>query len=111
MVVGICNLILAFFFETVSISSILSSWWPILYTGILSTGVAYTLQAVGQKYLPATEATMLLSLEMVFGGLCGVLFLNESFTGKQLIGILCMTAGVFLAQIPSHTILTAEKMK
>ena len=40
MVVGICNLILAFFFETVSISSILSSWWPILYTGILSTGVA-----------------------------------------------------------------------
>ena len=127
MVVGICNLILAFFFETVSISSILSSWWPILYTGILSTGVAYTLQAVGQKYLPATEATMLLScllytsdaadeeatmllsLEMVFGGLCGVLFLNESFTGKQLIGILCMTAGVFLAQIPSRTILPLKK--
>lgn len=109
MVVGICNLILAFFFETVSISSILSSWWPILYTGILSTGVAYTLQSVGQKYLPATEATMLLSLEMVFGGLCGVLFLNESFTGKQLIGILCMTAGVFLAQIPSRTILPLKK--
>ena len=109
MVVGICNLILAFFFETVSISSILSSWWPILYTGILSTGVAYTLQAVGQKYLPATEATMLLSLEMVFGGLCGVLFLNESFTGKQFIGILCMTAGVFLAQIPSRTILPLKK--
>ena len=109
MVVGICNLILAFFFETVSISSILSSWWPILYTGILSTGVAYTLQAVGQKYLPATEATMLLSLEMVFGGLCGVLFLNESFTGKQFIGILCMTAGVFFAQIPSRTILPLKK--
>ena len=52
---------------------------------------------------------MLLSLEMVFGGFCGVLFLDESFTGRQFIGILCMTAGVFLAQIPSRTILPLKK--
>lgn len=111
MVVGVLNLILAFFFETPTLSGVLSAWWPILYTGLLSTGVAYTLQAVGQKYLPATEATMILSLEMVFGGLCGILFLDETFTSRQLIGIICMTIGVFLSQLPSRIILPLRFLK
>lgn len=110
MVVGILNLCFAFIFEEPDLKGILSSWWPILYTGILSTSVGYTLQTVGQKYLPATEATMILSLEMVFGGISGVLFLNETFTLRQFVGVICMTIGVFLSQLPSRIILPYKKV-
>jgi len=108
-VAGFLNLILAFIFETPTTDAVLASAIPILYTGVLSTGVAYTLQAVGQKYLPATEASMILSMEMVFGGISGVLFLGETFTDRQLIGVVLMTVGVFLSQIPSRTILQFHK--
>lgn len=101
MVTGVLNLILAFLFETPTLAGLQGAAWPILYTGILSTSVAYTLQAVGQKYMPPTEASMILSMEMVFGGLSGLLFLDESFTLRQTIGVIAMTSGVFLSQIPS----------
>ena len=103
-IAGMLNLFLAFFFEAITAFNVVQAWWPLLYTGIFSTGIAYTLQALSQKYLPPTEASMILSLEMVFGGLSGILFLNESFTLWQCIGIISMTTGVFLSQIPSRTI-------
>ena len=105
MVAGVLNLILAFTLETPTWNGIEGAMWPILYTGLLSTGVAYTLQSVGQKYLPPTEASMILSLEMVFGGLSGVLILGETFTTRQFLGVIAMTAGVFLSQIPGKVIL------
>ena len=104
MVVGILNLILAFTFETPTLSGVYGALWPLAYTGFLSTGVAYTLQAVGQKYLPPTEASMILSMEMVFGGLAGILFLDESLSARQLLGVIAMTAGVFLSQLPGRIV-------
>lgn len=104
-VTGILNLILAYTFETPTVSGLEGALWPLLYTGILSTSVAYTLQAVGQKYLPPTESSMILSMEMVFGGLSGIFFLGESFTFRQYIGVFAMTAGVFLSQLPSPVVL------
>lgn len=104
-VTGVLNLILAYTFETPTFSSVEGALWPLLYTGILSTSVAYTLQAVGQKYLPPTESSMILSMEMVFGGLSGIFFLGESFTFRQYIGVFAMTAGVFLSQVPSPVLL------
>lgn len=111
MVTGVLNLILAFLFETPTLSGVKGAAWPILYTGVFSTSVAYTLQAVGQKYMPPTEASMILSMEMVFGGLSGLLFLNESFTFRQTIGVAAMTAGVFLSQIPSPVLLAGFRRK
>lgn len=105
MVAGVLNLILAFLLETPTLPAVKGAVWPILYCGLLSTGVAYTLQSVGQKYLPPTEASMILSMEMVFGGLSGVLILDETFTTRQIIGVLSMTAGVFLSQLPGKVIL------
>ena len=102
---GVLNLILAYTFETPTVSGLEGALWPLLYTGILSTSVAYTLQAVGQKYLPPTESSMILSMEMVFGGLSGIFFLGESFTFRQYIGVFAMTAGVFLSQVPSPVLL------
>lgn len=104
-VTGVLNLILAYTFETPTFSGVEGALWPLLYTGILSTSVAYTLQAVGQKYLPPTESSMILSMEMVFGGLSGIFFLGESFTFRQYIGVFAMTAGVFLSQVPSPVLL------
>ena len=104
-VTGFLNLILAFTFEEPSVSGLQGALWPILYTGIMSTSIAYTLQAVGQKYLPPTEASMILSMEMVFGGLSGIFFLDESFTIRQYIGIIAMTIGVFLSQVPSPVLI------
>lgn len=109
-VAGVLNFILAFLFETPTLSGIGGALWPILYTGLLSTGVAYTLQAVGQKYLPPTEASMILSMEMVFGGMAGVFFLDECFTARQMIGVLSMTAGVFLSQLPGRAVLSFKKV-
>lgn len=111
MVTGLLNLLLAFLFETPTLAGLQGAAWPILYTGILSTSVAYTLQAVGQKYMPPTEASMILSMEMVFGGISGILFLDESFTLRQTIGVIAMTCGVFLSQIPSPVLLAGFRRK
>ena len=111
MVTGLLNLLLSFLFETPTLAGLQGAAWPILYTGILSTSVAYTLQAVGQKYMPPTEASMILSMEMVFGGISGILFLDESFTLRQTIGVIAMTCGVFLSQIPSPVLLAGFRRK
>ena len=55
--------------------------------------------------MPPTEASMILSLEMVFGGLSGVLFLGDTFTERQMAGIAAMCIGVFVSQLPSRAIL------
>ena len=103
-VCGVISLLGAFLWETPSWSAIWAAAVPILYVGIFSTGVAYTLQIVGQRHLPPTECSMILSLEMVFGGLGGFLFLGETLTWRETIGVLLMTVGVFLSQIPSRPI-------
>lgn len=100
-VCGLISLAGALALESIHPEALLAAWWPILYTGLFSTGVAYTLQIVGQKYLPPTECSMILSLEMVFGGLSGFLFLNEAMSSRELIGVCCMIIGVFWSQLPS----------
>lgn len=104
LVCGIISAAGAFLFEEIHPEAILAAWWPVLYVGVFSTGVGYTLQLIGQKYLPPTECSMILSLEMVFGGLSGVLFLGETMSMRELAGVVCMTAGVFLSQLPSRRI-------
>lgn len=87
--------------EDVSFSAILAAALPILYLGIFSSGVAYTGQVVGQKYVEVTVATLILSLESVFGALGGMVLLQESQTPIQLFGCLIMLVAVLLAQLPA----------
>ena len=108
-VCGVISLAGALLWETISFTSLLHTWIPILYVGIFSTGVAYTLQIVGQRHLPPTECSMILSLEMVFGGLGGFLFLGETLTLRETIGVIAMTIGVFLSQIESPAVLALKK--
>lgn len=78
----------------------LSAWIPILYAGVLSCGVAYTLQIIGQVGLNSTVASLLMSLESVFSVLAGWVLLQETMSPKELSGCALIFAAVVLAQIP-----------
>lgn len=86
-------------FEQPSLEAILACWLPICYTGILSGGLAYTLQIIGQRYTDPTVASLLLSLESVFGVIFGWLLLGQSLSLRELMGCALMFAAIVLAQI------------
>lgn len=97
---GILGAVFMLLFENPSIAMILSAAGPILYTGIMSTGVGYTLQIVGQKGLNPTVAALILSLESVFSALSGYVFLHQVLTTRELIGCVLMFIAIVLAQLP-----------
>lgn len=86
--------------ENPDISNILAAWGPILYAGVLSSGVAYTLQIVGQKNYNPTVATLLLSLESVFSVLTGWAVLHQKLSTRELCGCVLIFIAVILAQLP-----------
>lgn len=98
---GMLCCILMFIFETPNIAAIIDCAFPILYAGIMSSGVAYTLQIIGQKHAEPTSASLILSLESVFAVLSGVLLLNETMTKFELFGCIIIFIAVIIAQLPS----------
>ena len=100
-VAGIISILPMAIFESPTLTSILSAWAPILYAGVLSCGVAYTLQVVAQKNTDPTVASLLLSLESVFAVISGWLVLGESLSLKELIGCVLVFIAVILAQLPN----------
>lgn len=80
--------------------STLDAWTPILYAGVCSSGIAYTLQIIGQKDVNPTVASLLMSLESVFAVIAGALLLKEKLTPKELIGCVLIFIAITLAQIP-----------
>lgn len=96
-------------FEKPDWGALWAAKWPLLYAGGLSSGVAYTLQIVGQKYTEPTTATLIMSLESVFAALAGWLILGEVMTAKELTGCVLVFAAVILAQIPPPSIAFLRK--
>lgn len=76
------------------------AWLPILYAGILSCGVGYTLQIIGQEGLNPTIASLLMSLESVFSVIAGWLILDQSLTPKEIVGCVIIFVAILMAQIP-----------
>lgn len=93
---GICMLL----FESPDVGQILQAWLPILYAGVLSCGVAYTLQIVGQKGLNPTVASLILSLEAVFSVIAGWAILGQTLSGREKGGCALMFAAILLSQLP-----------
>lgn len=91
----------ALIFETPSFPDILEAKVPILYAGVLSSGVAYTLQIVGQKRTPPVIASMIFSLEAVFAALAGWIILKEKLSPVEIVGSVLMFGAIILAQL-SH---------
>lgn len=86
--------------EQPSLQAISQCWLPILYTGLFSSAVGYTLQILAQKDANPTVVSLLLSLESVFAALGGAVLLHERMGGREIIGCVLMLAAVILAQLP-----------
>ncbi len=97
--VSILSLLAGAFTETWSTPAVLDATWPILYAGLASTGIAYTLQVVAQRRAHPSHAAILLSLETVFALLGGWLLLSERFGARELTGCAIMLAGMLLSQL------------
>lgn len=99
-VTGVLSGIGMLFTEVPSWSQISAAAIPLLYTGILSSGVAYTFQIIGQQHLSASVASLIMSLESVFATLAGWLILKEVLSTQELVGCGLVFAAVLLSQIP-----------
>lgn len=97
---GLISAVLMFLFETPELSAILTAWLPILYAGVMSCGVAYTLQIIGQRDMDPTVASLILSLESVISVLAGWVILHQSLSLKELLGCVIMFGAIILAQLP-----------
>lgn len=97
---GIISCVLMFLFEKPTWDAVLSAWAPVLYAGVMSCGVAYTLQVVAQKHVEPTVASLIMSLESVFSVLAGWVLLGQVLTVKELIGCALVFGAIILAQIP-----------
>ena len=96
---GIISAVCMFLFETVDFAAIWSCILPLLYVGIFSCGVGYTLQILAQKDSNPTVVTILLSLESVFAVIAGAIILHQQMTAREYIGCVVMFVAVILAQI------------
>lgn len=99
-VCGILSGIMMLLTEAPSIENIMAAWLPVLYAGVLSCGVAYTLQIVGQKDFNPTIASLILSLESVFSALAGWVLLAQALSERELTGCVLIFCAIILAQIP-----------
>lgn len=99
---GVISSVLAFIFEKPEISSLISGIIPLAYAGIMSSGVAYTLQIVGQKDLDPTVASLILSLESVVSMLAGWVILGQALSGRELLGCALVFGAVILVQLPDR---------
>ena len=99
VVCGLLSLATAFVIETPTLSGAVSGWQALLYAGLVSVGVGYTLQVVGQRGAHPAHAAIILSLETVFAAVGGVLLLGEMLDERAIAGCALMLAGMLISQI------------
>jgi len=97
---GILSGIVMLIAEKPTADVLMAAWLPILYAGLLSSGVGYTLQIVAQKNVPPTIASLLMSLESVFSVLAGWVLLGQSLSPRELLGCVLVFFAILLAQLP-----------
>ena len=110
-VCGIVSLPFMFVLETPKVGAMLEGWMPLLYAGVLSCGVAYTLQIIGQKNVHPAIASLILSLESCFSVLAGWIVLGERLSAKESIGCVLMFAAIILAQLPERKLNIRKESK
>ncbi len=98
---AVFSLIAAFLFEAPAVSNLAAAWVPLFYAGVLSCGVGYTFQILGQQRTDPTVASILMCMESVFSVLFGWLILHQALSHRELMGCGLMFAAVLLAQLPA----------
>ncbi len=99
LVCGTLSLVTGFFTEQGSLPGLPGLWWALLYAGVISVGLAYTLQAYAQRMAPPADASIILSSESVFAAISGYLFLGEKLGGLQILGCGMMLGAILLVQL------------
>ncbi len=99
-VCGVLSTVGMLFTETPDISNIQAAWLPLLYAGLLSCGVGYTLQIVGQKGINPVIASLIMSLESVISALAGWVILGQVLSPKEILGCVLMFVAIIITQIP-----------
>ncbi|ORT99509.1 Permease of the drug/metabolite transporter (DMT) superfamily [Anaerovibrio sp. JC8] len=98
VVCAVLNGIVAFALENVVWQDIVAAWFPIVFAGAMSSGIAFTLQIVGQKYAEPSHAAIIMSLESVFGAVGGWVVLNEQMSSMEVFGCMMMLMGMLITQ-------------
>lgn len=98
-VCGVLSLIAAFMVESVSLTAVLSGYVPILYGGLLSVGVAYTLQIIGQRHVEPAKAALIFSTESLFSAIGAAVLLREFMTTRAYVGCALIFTGIILSQL------------
>lgn len=101
---GIISGVFMILFERPTWEAVMAAWAPVLYAGVMSCGVGYTLQVVAQKDVEPTVASLLMSLESVFSLLAGWVLLGQKMTPKELSGCVLVFGAIVLAQVPAETL-------
>lgn len=99
-VCGVLSAVGMLFTETPDISNIQAAWLPLLYAGLLSCGIGYTLQIVGQKGINPVIASLIMSLESVISALAGWVILGQVLSPKEILGCVLMFVAIIITQIP-----------
>ncbi len=97
-----------FLFENPDPEAIARAWFPVFYAGVMSSGIAFTLQIVAQKNLNPTVASLLMSLESVFAALAGAFF-GERLSGSEILGCALVFLAIILAQLPVEKLIKSNK--
>ena len=101
LTVGVLNIPLMFIFEQPSLTAMADNWLPLLYAGLMSSGVAYTLQIIAQRDTHPTVASLLMSLESVFAVLAGAILLGDRLSVPEWIGCGLMFVAIVITQLPA----------
>ena len=100
-IVTVLSAVSSVIFENCSLDSLLNAFFPIAFAGIFSSGIAYTLQIIGQKYIEPSAASIIMSLESVFAAFFGWIILGERLGAKELFGSSLVFISIILSQIPT----------
>lgn len=100
LVCGIISAVPMLLFENPTFTALLQAWKPLLYAGVMSCGVGYTLQIIGQKNMNPTIASLILSLESCISVLAGWIILHQKLSLREILGCVIMFSAILIAQVP-----------
>lgn len=110
-VCGVLSLMVSAVIEVTTLEGVVAAWGSLFYAGLISVGIAYTLQVLAQKNAHPAHAAIILSLETVFAAIGGIIFLDESLSVRALFGCGLMLLGMLISQVPLRYLVKSRHQK